>query len=84
MLSLIVLFGSFMSCNQYWPLVDTIGKEAHEGMKNTINFKSKEVVLKKIIKFCLITIWQKDKAANQHYSFTNTAYRNQATKKNQC
>lgn len=38
-LSLTVLFGSCMTCNQCFALVDTMGKEAHEAMKNGINAK---------------------------------------------
>lgn len=45
-----------MTCNQCFALVDRMGKEAHEGMKNGINAKYNEVVLKIIINFCLITI----------------------------
>lgn len=55
-ISSIILFGSCLSCNQWLALVDTMGKEVHEGMKNVINAKSNEVVLKKIIKFWLIKI----------------------------
>lgn len=55
-ISLIILFGNCLSCNQWLALADTMGKEVHEGMKNVINAKSNEVVLKKIIKFWLIKI----------------------------
>lgn len=46
-------------------IVDLRGKEAHGEMK-VINAKSNEVVLR-IIKFCLVTAWWKDKAINEHY-----------------